>query len=140
MISLPLDGSFLRRECRCCRREFKWFHGSHPSKPGSAEDPEYWSCPYCNHKARGDDWATSEQRQLLAVVARNLTIEAIEDAARSLCDVQFTAGGFEITPYFTARSDMTAVQPPCHPWEPVKVIDSWNDPLHCVVCGGTYTL
>lgn len=36
--------------------------------------------------------------------------------------------------------DMTAVASPCHPYEPVKVLDDWDQPLHCLVCGEPYVV
>lgn len=36
--------------------------------------------------------------------------------------------------------DMEIVEPPCHPWEPMKVIEVWSEPLHCLVCGETFVL
>lgn len=37
--------------------------------------------------------------------------------------------------------DMIIIEPPCHPWEPVKVPEERADsgPLFCLVCGETYT-
>ena len=37
-------------------------------------------------------------------------------------------------------SDMVAVTSPCHPWEPVKVLEEWTEPLHCLVCGQPFAL
>jgi hypothetical protein len=35
-VSMPLDEGFLRRECRGCSRQFKWFHGSTDERPACA--------------------------------------------------------------------------------------------------------
>lgn len=35
--------------------------------------------------------------------------------------------------------DMTMVEPPCHPWEPVKIPDERESLLHCLICGQRYT-
>jgi hypothetical protein len=37
-------------------------------------------------------------------------------------------------------NDMTIVQPPCHPWEPVKVLETRGDTLYCLLCGERYAL
>ena len=36
--------------------------------------------------------------------------------------------------------DMTEIQSPCHPWEPIKVYDSWTNPVHCLLCGERFAL
>ncbi len=37
--------------------------------------------------------------------------------------------------------DMIIIEPPCHPWEPVKVPEERADsgPLFCLVCGESYS-
>jgi hypothetical protein len=37
-------------------------------------------------------------------------------------------------------ADMVLVASPCHPWEPVKVAETWLSPLHCLVCGDPYSV
>jgi len=32
-------------------------------------------------------------------------------------------------------NDMVAVASPCHPWEPIKVTEDWQESIHCLVCG-----
>ena len=36
--------------------------------------------------------------------------------------------------------DMVAVASPCHAYEPVKVDEAWDSPLHCLVCGHRYVV
>ncbi|WP_146073741.1 hypothetical protein [Amycolatopsis sp. CA-126428] len=36
--------------------------------------------------------------------------------------------------------DMLMVEPPCHPFEPLKVDESWRDPIHCLVCGERFVV
>jgi hypothetical protein len=31
--------------------------------------------------------------------------------------------------------DMRRVEFSCHPAEPVKVLDHWDEPVHCLLCG-----
>ena len=35
----------------------------------------------------------------------------------------------------TEPEDMRRVDFSCHPTEPVKVLDDWDGPVHCIVCG-----
>jgi hypothetical protein len=35
---------------------------------------------------------------------------------------------------------MIAVEPPCHPDEPIKVSEEWDKELHCLVCGKIFVL
>src|SRR6266542_1308027 len=35
---------------------------------------------------------------------------------------------------------MIPVASPCHPYEPVKILDDSNAPLHCLVCGAQYAI
>jgi hypothetical protein len=34
--------------------------------------------------------------------------------------------------------DMLIVQPPCHPWEPIKVPEQYEGQLHCLLCGAPF--
>jgi hypothetical protein len=36
--------------------------------------------------------------------------------------------------------DMIAVEPPCHPEEPIKVGEQWGEELHCLICGRIFVL
>ncbi|WP_198597955.1 hypothetical protein [Blastococcus atacamensis] len=40
----------------------------------------------------------------------------------------------------TERDDMRIVASPCHDYEPVKVPDDVDGPLHCLVCGNAYAV
>jgi hypothetical protein len=28
---------------------------------------------------------------------------------------------------------MIIVLSPCHPWEPIKIMEDWGEPVHCLV-------
>jgi len=30
---------------------------------------------------------------------------------------------------------MTRVDFACHPSEPLKILDDWHEPVHCLICG-----
>jgi hypothetical protein len=38
-------------------------------------------------------------------------------------------------PELDEADDMRRVDFPCHPSEPVKVLDGWDREVHCLVCG-----
>ena len=35
----------------------------------------------------------------------------------------------------TEVDDMTRVEFECHPTEPVKVLEEWDKPMRCLICG-----
>jgi hypothetical protein len=37
-------------------------------------------------------------------------------------------------------TDMVVVSSPCHPWEPIKVMEDWRRPVHCLVCGEQFSV
>lgn len=141
---LPLDEGYLRRECDSCGLQFKWHHGSTAGTPPDLPDPAEYFCPYCGAGAPTDNWFTQEQIdyiQAIAIgpgmreVARELE-NAFKPARRS--GISFKANRDAVYPEpseLTEPHDMTIVESPCHFYEPVKVLDSWSEPLHCLVCG-----
>lgn len=147
--SVPLDGTFLRRECPSCNREFKWHSGPAPNRPADAVDPPFYYCPYCGTPASSDDWWTKDQleyaQQLLNVEGARL----IDDEARRLVQrhrsgplkVTIKPGNAPVPPApLVEKSDMVAVASPCHPWEPIKLIETWVDPVHCLICGELFAI
>lgn len=141
-ISLPLDAGFLRRACSHCRLEFKWKH-----TPDALPQAEPYHCPYCG--LPGDEWFTEAQVEHLKAAA--LSSSGISDA---FADLQRTmdefgasdngfglrmtlSGDFPMSPPAPLHEpeDMRLVTPVCHPTEPIKVLESWVSPVHCLVCG-----
>jgi len=43
-------------------------------------------------------------------------------------------------PPLTEPDDMRRIDFACHPAEPVKVLESWSEPPHCLVCGSGRSL
>lgn len=144
-VSFPLDNDgFLRRECPTCEREFKWHH----SEEGESEPmPEGgYFCPYCAVQAPPDAWFTKPQQ---ALIENTLTQEVVQPAldqfGRNLRDISRRSGGFlkvelesepsEPLDPLTEPDDMRRVDFDCHPREPVKILDEWNRPVHCLICG-----
>lgn len=148
-ISLPLDiDGFVSRQCPACRGRFKWFDGERDDKPEDVGDPDVYFCPLCGQTAPPDEWFTDEQvayiRGQVAGPAVDWVARELEDSIEGLnrtglveasvhTEVEEPAG----TP--VEADDMTMVEPPCHPWEPVKIPEEQESPLHCLFCGQRYT-
>ena len=147
-IPLPLDNGFLRRQCPDCEREFKWHNGRTPSHPGTP-DPAVYFCPYCAHTAPPDHWWTTEQLAYIEQVGLLEADKVMSEAFRGL-EKKTKGGLFEIkvekpgSPEPPAPlhepTDMILVEPPCHPWEPLKILDDWGKPIHCVICGAAFAV
>jgi DNA-directed RNA polymerase subunit RPC12/RpoP len=131
-MSMPLDsGGFLRRECPTCQREFKWLHT--PEGEGTAApvaDGGYF-CPYCGVQAQTNTWLTEAQVEL----AQNIVAtQAIGPMLKKFGDSLTYHPPDELDP-LTEVDDMTRVDFECHPTEPVKVLDTWDKPVRCLICG-----
>lgn len=147
-VEFPLDADgFIRRECPACTEQFKWHYGPTESRPPEAVDPPMYTCPLCGRPAGPDQWWTQEQIQYQQEVknfyAGDIVNDAMQQAFRGSKSIKYTPGK-NTAPAPTALhepNDMIIVQPPCHPWEPVKLPQERADsgPLHCLVCGETYS-
>jgi endogenous inhibitor of DNA gyrase (YacG/DUF329 family) len=147
-VDFPLDAdSFLRRECPNCGTQFKWHHGPTETRPGDAIDPARYTCPLCGEQANHDEWLTQDQllyqEQVVEFYMQDAVNDALEEEFRGSKDITFTPGRSD-APAPTALhepNDMLIVEPPCHPWEPVKVPQKRADcgPLHCLVCGDEFS-
>lgn len=140
-ISMPLDSDgFLRRECPHCSREFKWLHGESDSE--SAMEADGYHCPYCSEQSVDGWWtvgqlaAIEDETQYFAESQIHEMFKGME--RRSNQFVQFKAGTAPTRrnrPPLTEPDDMRRVEFACHSAEPVKVLDDWSEPVHCLVCG-----
>lgn len=145
-VALPLDGDgFLRRECPSCEQEFKWF--SHSEGDPDIEAVDQYFCPLCGVPAGIDSWWTSEQLEYMQRVAGpeidRLVQDALKDAFKGIKGVSYKAD-----PNFTLEleapdplvepDDMTIVEAPCHPNEPLKVPEHAAEHVHCLVCGSAF--
>jgi hypothetical protein len=149
-VQLPLDNGFLRRECPACEREFKWHHGPTLDRPKDAVDPDVYCCPYCGATAPPSSWWTKEQleyaQRLAAGAVGRAMGDAVEDAfghqpSDSFIRIDVTSSDApEPPPALLESHDMTIVESPCHPWEPVKVVETWVEPLYCLLCGEKYAI
>jgi hypothetical protein len=50
-------------------------------------------------------------------------------------DVRLDRDKPEPAPELDEPDDMRRVDFTCHPLEPVKVLDDWESPVHCLICG-----
>jgi hypothetical protein len=152
-MSLPLDSDgFLRRECPTCEHEFKWLPSLDPEADeettGAAEAPESYCCPYCAVTAPPDAWLTKAQVAAMEeIVQRELIDPELDKLAREVDRLNRSSGGLigievrfereepEPAPELDEPDDMRRVDFNCHPAEPVKVLDDWDGPVHCLSCG-----
>lgn len=148
-MSLPLDNGFLRRECPHCERQFKWHHGPIEDCPNDAIDPNVYFCPYCGETAPPDQWLTKEQVECAQRLALGESMRFLQDGFKEL--ERKTSGNMvkfkveksdPVEPPLPLHEpeDMLIVQSPCHPWEPIKIDESWSEPLHCIVCGNQFAM
>lgn len=142
-MSLPLDSDgFLRRECPTCEREFKWLHTPAGQQSVAAPEAGYF-CPYCGVQAPAGSWWTKPQveaqhaRVYDEVVKPKLDdlAESARRASTGFIKVDMKTTGPPKPPPLTEPDDMRRVDFACHPTEPVKVLDDWNQHVHCLVCG-----
>ena len=142
-VNLPLDrDGFLRRECPTCEQEFKWLHSNEEGGPVS----QYF-CPLCGHSAGLDSWWTPKQLQHMEDASSpaidQIIRDGVTDAFKGLRGMRFeqnknfTMGGVAPDP-LVEPDDMAAVEPPCHPEEPVKVPSHRLGRLFCLVCGSPF--
>jgi len=140
VMELPLDAEgFVRRQCPHCRREFKW-HES-PSQTVDAIEEEDYHCPYCS--GRSADWLTDAQLEVVQKVAGHYAESQVHDMFKGLERqssefVKIEAGPAPIEPRTALPdepNDMRRVDFKCHSDEPVKVLDEWSEPVHCLTCG-----
>ena len=149
-IELPLDSEgYLRRECPTCEREFKWFHGRTEGTPEDWQDPQSYFCPYCGHSADGDSWFTKDQIGYVEQLALGHMSDEVDDMMKKtfkkqstgLIQFDYKSGPRpSAPPVLSEPPDMDAVASPCHPFEPIKVLEGWDGPLHCLVCGEAFVV
>lgn len=145
---IPLDDGLLRRECPHCERQFKWHNGPTDERADDAAERDVYYCPYCGEPAPLDAWWTKEQLEhAAATIAGPVANEVSEELRRafgsrrgSKIEVSVDNDASRPPPPLHEPPDMITVQPPCHPWEPLKVLDDSGAPLHCLACGEQFAL
>lgn len=132
-VTLPLDShGFLRRECPTCEREFKSLPSNADDEDTSGPDGGY-HCPYCRVQAPPGSWWTPAQLELAQGTAMSEVVgPMLKGFAREFGG---TYSGSDEPEALSETDDMTRVDFACHPEEPVKVLDDWNKPAYCLICG-----
>lgn len=147
-IALPLDHGFLRRKCPHCKREFKWHDRPTDAHPNDTPEPPFYYCPYCGEPASTDSWWTDEQIEYVEQTAAGPALREIEDELHAITKkasnsfIKFSVDRATAPPApepLVEANDMAAVESPCHPREPVKIMEDWTTALHCLVCGARFS-
>lgn len=133
---LPLDPEgFLRRECPACERELKWRATADGREAIDPPEGGYF-CPYCAAQASADGWWTKAQLEAARA-------HAYQESFKPYLENRFGGSGFRLdlkeelpAPSLAESNDMRRVDFVCHP-EPVKVLEEWDGPVHCPLCGMT---
>lgn len=151
-MSLPLDSDgFLRRECPTCEREFKWFDTPEGEDTAAPVADGGYFCPYCGVQADASTWLSKAQaelvHQLLASQVLGPMLEKFGDDLKSIgrqsggiINVEVTHDTPDEPDPLADVDDMTRVDFTCHPTEPIKVLDDWNKPVFCLICGQPHSL
>lgn len=148
-MSLPLDSDgFLRRECPKCELQFKWLPGGTGDEPDDYLDPPVYHCPYCGVSAPPDQWWTRQQldyaQTMMAGSALGVIRDQLDDAFKGMAGgplgigIELSSDEPEPPDPLVEPDDMQGVQPPCHPWEPVKLDEDMGDSAYCLVCGARF--
>lgn|SRR5487761_373755 len=131
-MSIPLDSDgFMRRECPTCEREFKWLHSAEEDEDTELVVDGGYFCPYCGVQTPVSDWFTQAQIELAQNVVER---EVVEPMIREFADVSTGTRPQNIEP-LTESDDMTRVNFTCHPSEPLKILNDWEKPAYCLICG-----
>jgi len=138
-MTVPLDSDgFLRRQCPTCEREFKWKPAQDDEDAAAAPDGGYF-CPYCVVQAPPGSWWTEAQIAVAQQQAYDEVvkpqIEELESSARQSGLIEVSVSETDEPPSLTEQDDMRRVDFNCHREEPVKVLDDWVRPVHCLICG-----
>ncbi len=142
-IELPLDAGFLRRQCPNCDQQFKWHSGPAAGRPQDASEGPQYFCPLCGQAGAKDAFWTHEQLNYIGeAVMPDVHLEFQSEMSRIAQrskHLSFEPGRVpNHPPSLHEPSDMVEVQPPCHPWEPVKIPEVWDSALYCLLCGTAY--
>lgn len=140
-ISVPVDSEgFLRRQCPTCEREFKWKAAEVDVDEAPPPEGGYF-CPYCVVQAPPDSWWTEAQienakaRAFDQVVKPQLDELAETAGSSGFLEVEVSVPEADEPPTLDEEDDMRRVNFPCHPEEPVKVLENWDRAVHCLICG-----
>jgi hypothetical protein len=145
-ISLDKEG-FLRRECPNCERQFKKRNANSDDNTTDNTSIESYYCPYCHEPAPLNAWWTKEQleyaqqlayKEVLEPELRNLQrqIESLNGSSFVHTDVKLSSP--PEPNLLSEPNDMVRVEFPCHPEEPLKIDEAWDQDIACLICGIQY--
>ncbi|MGN9915756.1 hypothetical protein [Micromonospora palomenae] len=143
-VSIPVDADgFIRRECPSCMRHFKWYSGETEDRPENFIEPEEYTCPYCGTAAGKDSWWTTQQLEYAQEYAASQALGQIgadleREFRRGPIKFKASSQAPDLPPPLVEPNDMMMVAPPCHDFEPLKVAEDWDQPLHCLMCGALF--
>jgi hypothetical protein len=144
-ISMPISldsDRFLRRACSACDREFKVLYTDDETEATEPHELGYF-CPYCEVQAPGEAWSTEAQLEYAKAVALGW---AADQFTSELSKLNRRGSGITFEPSKQASTppeppiepdDMLRVDFECHPNDSLKVLESWDKPVHCHICGET---
>lgn len=141
---ISLDGDhFLRRACSACDREFKVLYTDDETEATEPHELGYF-CPYCDVQSPpGEAWSTEAQLEYAKAVALSWTADQLTSEFSKLnrpdSGITFEPSKQASTPPEppTEPDDMLRVDFECHPNDPLKVLEGWDKPVHCHICGET---
>lgn len=148
-MKVPLDiNGFLRRECPTCERQFKQKHSDLEADVSTNIVAESYFCPYCYQPAPENSWWTKGQIEYAQQLAFKEILEPeLQSLQRqiqslnhqdSLVQVDSTLVGIPEPTVLHEADDMIGVTFPCHPEESLKIDESWDQDVACLVCGIQY--
>lgn len=140
-MKVPLDSDgFLRRQCPTCERELKWRSAGEDEEATPAPEAGYF-CPYCAVQAPPDSWWTEAQIEAAQAQAFEQVVKPELDklagsaGSSGFLEIDVSVSEPDQPPALSEQDDMHRVDFRCHPEEPVKVLDNWDRPVHCPICG-----
>lgn len=151
-VELPLDSEgYLRRQCPRCERVFKRHSNPDTEGSGETEPTIVYFCPYCGEPSPSDQWFTDEQVDYIQALASTETVRMVQRQLQpsverfnrtsdGLVSMKLDIPESVPPPPLFEPGDMLAIEPPCHPEDPIKVIEGWQGELHCLVCGEPFVV
>ncbi len=148
-MKVPLDADgFFRRECPNCERQFKQKHTDSNTETPENVSVESYYCPYCYESAPLNSWWTKEQLEYAQQLAFKEVIEPelqnlqrqIESLNRlgNLVKMESRLSHSPESNPLSEKDDMIRTDFPCHPEEPLKIDEAWEQDVACLICGIRY--
>jgi hypothetical protein len=105
-------------------------------------------CPYCNQQADADQWFTKAQIEYVRAAAIHdatgplldqleASVERFNPSGSGMISARFERDDAPVPSKPSEPDDMRRVEFSCHAKEPVKVLEAWTEPVHCLICGNT---